>query len=63
MNAHTVNELRQIVAVMVDSPVGPDSHAASVPLQAAEMLGLLRLDQTATRLLQAAEMLRYRDLR
>jgi hypothetical protein len=59
LNADTVNELRQIVAVMADSPTGPDARTAGTLMEAAVLLRGLDLRRTVSRLMEGAEMLRY----
>ena len=59
LNADTVNDLRQIVDVMADSPTGPDARTAGMLMEAAVLLRGLDLGRTVNRLMEGAEMLRY----
>ena len=61
VSAATVDELRRIVAAMADSPDRPDPDTAAMLLEAASILHGLDLARTAARLMESAEMLRYRN--
>jgi hypothetical protein len=57
LTAQTINELRQITAVLAAAGPGPDARTARALAYAAEVFQLRNLDQAATRLAYAAETL------
>ena len=58
LTAGSLVELNRIIAMMHDSP-GVDARSASQLMQAAELFGNLHLEQTAGKLLEAAEMMTH----
>ena len=57
VNANTVAELRQIVDVLINSPVGVDGRTVSVLAYAADVFGSSRFAANARRLGEAADVL------
>ncbi|GLY70191.1 hypothetical protein [Amycolatopsis taiwanensis] len=57
VTADTVNELKQIIAVMSDTGVGIDAHTAQILSYAAEVLGTSDFSNSARLLATAADIL------
>jgi hypothetical protein len=57
LNVQTVEELRQVITVLTDTPAAPDFRTAALLMEAAEALGNLDLRRTASNLMEGAGML------
>ena len=57
VTADTVNELKQIIAIMSESRAGIDAHTARILAHAAEVLGTSSFSNSASQLATAADIL------
>ncbi|WP_156935416.1 hypothetical protein [Pseudonocardia spinosispora] len=57
LNAESLAELQQVVLVLRDSPLSPDASVATNLMNAAEVFSGLHLENAASQLMNAAEMM------